>query len=72
MSNPVAPLNLSAVALTVLQARGTAATDAVSSALAAEREAVQLVQQESEALARQSAQSSGGTIPRGQFINILV
>ena len=72
MNNAVSPLNLSAVALSLLQARSTAATDAVASALDAEKQAVQLVEQESEALARQSAQSSGGSIPRGQFINILV
>ena len=72
MSNPVSPLNLPAVALTVLQSRSTAATDAVASALDAERQAVQLLEQESQQLARQSAQSSGGSVPRGQFIDILV
>jgi hypothetical protein len=72
MSSPVSPLNLPAVALNVLQARGTAVVDATAGALDSERQAVELLQQESEALARQTAQSSGGPIPRGQFINILV
>lgn len=72
MSNSVSPLNISAAALNLLQARGTAATDAVAASLDAEKQAVQLIEQESDALARQSARSSGGAIPRGQFINILV
>jgi hypothetical protein len=72
MSNPVSTLNLPAVALNVLQARSTAVVDAAASALASERQSAELLQQESEALARQTAQNSGGPIPRGQFINILV
>ncbi|HUK10326.1 MAG TPA: hypothetical protein VLX09_20815 [Stellaceae bacterium] len=72
MSNPISTFNLPAVALNVLQARNTAVVDAVASAAGSERQSPELLQQESEALARQTAQSSGGPIPRGQFINILV
>jgi hypothetical protein len=71
MSNPVSPLNFSAVALTVLQARGGAATNGAG-ALVAAPETVELLQPQNEALARQSAQGLNGSIPRGQIINILV
>jgi hypothetical protein len=71
MSNPVSPLNFSAVALTVLQARGGAAANGTR-ALVAAPETVELLQPQNEALARQSAQGPNGSIPRGQIINILV
>jgi hypothetical protein len=73
MSNPVTPLNLPAVALSVLQTqtRSTGTIDALSGALESERQAVDLVQRAGESLARTASQGNG-PIPRGQFINILV
>lgn len=71
MSNSsLTPLNLSAAALTVLQARNAAALSAVKSATDAERKTAQLIGDAGESLARQAA--DGGGIPRGQIVNILV
>jgi hypothetical protein len=70
MSNSLIPLNLPAAALTVLQTRSAAALSAVKSATDSERKMAQLVANASEHLAQQAA--SGGAIPRGQIINILV
>lgn len=72
MSNPLAPLNFSAVALSVLQARGGIAANTVAGTLDAPPQPIELLQPENEALARQSTQGSNGSIPRGQIINILV
>jgi hypothetical protein len=69
MSNSLTPLNLPAAALTVLQTRNAAALSAVKSATDSERKVAQLIADASENLARQA---SGGAIPRGQIINILV
>ena len=71
MSEPLSPLNFSAVALNVLQSRGNAAIDAVSSALEAEQQITTLIQEETAQLA-QLNQGGTGPVPRGQFINILV
>jgi len=68
MSNSLAPLNFSATALTVLQARG----NAQQSTLDSEPQIATPLQPEGEALAQQSAKTSGVAIPRGQFINVLV
>ena len=71
MSNsPLTPLNLSAAALNVLQTRSAAALSAVKSATDAERKVGQLITDATENLAQQA--SGGGTIPRGQIVNILV
>ena len=71
MSNSsLTPLNLSAAALNVLQTRNAAALSAVKSATDAERKVAQLITDASDNLAQQA--SSGGTIPRGQIVNILV
>jgi hypothetical protein len=71
MSNSsLTPLNLPAAALTVLQTRNAAALSAIKSATDAERKVAQLIADASENLAQQA--SSGGNIPRGQIINILV
>jgi hypothetical protein len=71
MSNSsLTPLNLPATALTILQTRNAAALSAVKSAADAERKVAQLIADASENLAQQAA--SGGNIPRGQIINILV
>jgi len=69
MSNPLTPLSLSAAALTVLHNRGTGALSAIKSALDSERN-IALVADAGENLAQPA--SSGGAIPRGQIINILV
>jgi len=70
MSNSLSPLNLPAAALSVLQTRNAAALSAVKSATDSERKAAQFVAEASQHLAQQAA--SGGAIPRGQIINILV
>lgn len=70
MSNSLTPLNLPAAALTVLQTRNAAALSAIKSATDSERKVAQLIAAASENLAQSAA--SGGTIPRGQIINILV
>jgi hypothetical protein len=70
MSNSVTPLNLPAAALTVLQTRSAAALSAVKSATDSERKMAHLVANASEHLAQHAA--SGGPVPRGQIINILV
>jgi hypothetical protein len=70
LSNSLTSLNLPAAALTVLQTRNAAALSAIKSATDAERKVAQLIADASENLAQQAA--SGGTIPRGQIINILV
>lgn len=69
MSNSVTPLNLTAAALSLLQARSVAA---LSSAVAvdAERQASKRVAEASDTLAQPAA--SGAAIPRGQILNILV
>ncbi len=71
MSDSLTPLNFSAVALNVLQSRGNAAIDAVSSALESEQQVAVLLRQESEQLAKLT-QSGTGPIPRGQLLNILI
>ena len=70
MSSSLNPLNLPAAALTVLQTRNATALSAIKSAADSERRIAQLVADASENLAQQAA--SGGAIPRGQIINILV
>ncbi|HKX09638.1 MAG TPA: hypothetical protein VJN67_15675 [Stellaceae bacterium] len=71
MSNSsLPPLNLSAAALNVLQTRNAAALSAVKSATDSERKVAQLITDASDNLAQQA--SGGGTIPRGQIVNILV
>ncbi len=70
MSNSLTPLNLPAAALTVLQTRNAAALSAVKSASDSERKVAQLIANAGETLAQNAA--SGGAIPRGQIINILV
>ena len=70
MSNSLTPLNLPAAALTVLQTRNAAALSVAKSATDAERKVAQLIADASDNLAQQAA--SGGTIPRGQIVNILV
>jgi hypothetical protein len=70
MSNSVAPLNLTAAALTLLQTRSAAALTALKSATDAERQLADQVAQASQTLAQQAA--GGTTIPRGQILNILV
>jgi hypothetical protein len=72
MSSSLPPLNLSATAITVLQTRSSAAGAALRSALQSEKAATQLLQQASETLAADAAQSSGGTPPRGTLLNIVV
>jgi hypothetical protein len=69
MSNSVTPLNLTAAALTLLQARSVAALSSVKTA-ATERQAANQVAEASQTLAQQAA--SGTAIPRGQILNILV
>ena len=70
MSNSLTPLNLPAVALTVLQTRNAGALSAIKSAVDSERKIAQLLADASENLGQQAATS--GAIPRGQIINILV
>lgn len=70
MSNSLTPLNLPAAALTVLQTRNAAALSAIKSAVDSERKIAQLLADASENLGQQAA--TGGAIPRGQIINILV
>jgi len=70
MSNSLTPLNLPAAALTVLQTRNATALSTLKSATDSERKVAQLIADASENLAQQA--SSGGAIPRGQIINILV
>jgi hypothetical protein len=72
MANSVSPLNLSAVALSVLQTRAASATQAIKTSLDAEKKAVALLEQASENLAQTLAPSSGSTAQRGQLLNILV
>ncbi len=69
MSNSLNSLNLPAAALTVLQTRSAAGLTAVKSATDSERKAAQLIANDSQNLAQQA---SGGAIPRGQIVNILV
>ena len=72
MANSVSPLNLSAVALSVLQTRAASATQAIKTSLDAEKKAVALLEQASESLAQTLAPSSGSTAQRGQLLNIVV
>lgn len=66
----LSPLNLPAAALTVLQSRNVAGPSAVKTPTDAERKVTQLIADTGENLAPQA--SSGGSIPRGQIVNILV
>ncbi len=70
MSNSLTPLNLPAAALTVLQTRNAAALSVVKSATDSERKVAQLIANAGETRAQNAV--SGGAIPRGQIINILV
>jgi len=73
MSSSLPPLNLPAVAINVLQSRASAANVALRSALQSEQAATQLLQQASETLAADAAQTSGGSVPpRGSLLNIVV
>ena len=69
MSSPLAPLNFSAVALNVLQARTAAAPVAAADDAARQQRSSR---QSDEAALAQLADTSAGPIPRGQLINILV
>lgn len=70
LMSTLSPLNLPAAALTVLQTRNTAGPSAVKTATDAERKVAQLIADAGENLAQQA--SSGGSIARGQIVNILV
>lgn len=70
MNTPLAPIQLPAVALNLLQTR-SAAIDAVVGPSAAEPDLAHL-QPGKPWPHHAPAPDSGGSIPRGQFINILV
>jgi len=70
MSNSIAPLNLTAAALTALQTRSTAALISVKSAADAGRTVADMAAQASDKLAQQATR--GAAIPRGQILDIVV
>lgn len=71
MSNPLPPLNLSAVALGILQARGAAAGAAVRGE-AAKPALPALRQSASDVLVPRLDQAAGAAIPRGGLLDIVV
>ncbi len=71
MSNPLPPLNLSAVALSVLQTRSAAAGGAVRGE-AAKPAPPALLRPSSDVLVPRLDQGAGAAIPRGRLLDIVV